>query len=180
MQKQVMTYRGILERGGGKRLKDRILRSPQLKYIIQLRKTQSCTNRLLYKVNKWKLDRMSRRTMIQIPPETRIGRGFYIGHYGTIIINPNVCMGKNCNIATGVTIGQENRGDRKGVPVIGDRVWIGTNAVIVGRITIGDDVLIAPNAYVNFNVPSHSVVLGNPAKVICKEGAVEGYINNCV
>lgn len=64
--------------------------------------------------------------------------------------------------------------------MIGNRVWIGTNAVVVGNIVIGDDVLIAPNAYVNFNVPSHSVVVGNPAKIISRENAVEGYINNCV
>ena len=170
-------YYGV---GGGKRIKERFLRGPQLKYIIQLRKTQSCTNRIAYKINKWKLDRMSQKTMIQIPPETQIGRGFYIGHFGTIIINPNARIGKNCNIATGVTIGQENRGNRKGVPLIGNKVWIGTNAVIVGNITIGDDVLIASNAFVNFDVPSHSVVLGNPAQIIHKEDAVDGYINNCV
>ena len=117
-------------------------------------------------INKWKLDRMSRKTMIQISPETNIGKGFYIGHYGSIIINPKAVLGMNCNVAVGVTIGQENRGDRKGAPVIGDCVWIGTNAVVVGNIVIGDDVFIAPNAYVNFNVPSHSVVIGNPAKVI--------------
>ena len=47
---------------------------------------------------------------------------------------------------------------------------------IVGNITIGDDVLIAPNAYVNFDVPSHSVVVGNPGKIISRENATEGYI----
>lgn len=41
---------------------------------------------------------------------------------------------------------------------------------------IGDDVLIAPNAYVNFDVPSHSVVVGNPGKIISRENATEGYI----
>jgi len=161
-------------------LKRRILRSPQLKFIIQLRKTQACKNKIVYMINKWKLDRMSRKTMIQILPETNIGKGFYIGHFGSIIINPKAVLGMNCNVAVGVTIGQENRGGRKGAPVIGNRVWIGTNAVVVGNVTIGDDVLIAPNTYVNFDVPSHSVVVGNPAKIISKENAVEGYINNCV
>lgn len=50
------------------------------------------------------------------------------------------------------------------------------NAVVVGRIVIGDDVLIAPNAYVNFDVPSHSVVVGNPGKIISRENVTEGYI----
>ena len=57
-------------------------------------------------------------------------------------------------------------------------MWIGTNAVIVGKITIGDDVMIAPNAFVNFDVPSHSIVVGNPGKVSHKDNATEFYINN--
>ena len=54
---------------------------------------------------------------------------------------------------------------------------MGTNSVIVGRITIGNNVLIAPNTFVNFDVPNNSIVIGNPAKIISKEKATEGYIN---
>lgn len=75
-------------------------------------------------------------------------------------------------------IGQENRGKRKGTPIIGNEVWIGANAVIVGNIKIGNDVLIAPLSYVNFDVPDHSIVVGNPAKIISKEFATKDYINN--
>ena len=95
-----------------------------------------------------------------------------------ITINPNAVIGKNCNIHKGVTIGQENRGKRKGVPTIGNSVWIGVNAIVVGNITIGDDVLIAPNSYVNCNVPSHSIVIGNPCKIIARDNATEKYVNN--
>ena len=77
-----------------------------------------------------------------------------------------------------MTIGQENRGARKGAPVIGDNVWIGANAVIVGKIEIGNNVLIAPNAYINSDVPDDSIVIGNPAKIIHNEKATEGYIQN--
>ena len=79
-----------------------------------------------------------------------IGPGLYMGHVYGITLNPKVKIGKNCNIHKGVTIGQENRGKRKGVPVIGDEVWIGINATIVGNVHIGNDVLIAPGAYINF------------------------------
>lgn len=123
---------------------------------------------------------LSQKTLIQIPVNTKIGRGFYIGHCGRIIINPEAKLGNNVNIATGVTIGQTNRGAKKGVPTIGNEVWIGTNAVIVGKIEIGDDVLIAPNAYVNFDVPSHSVVVGNPAKIHSADNACKDYINRVV
>jgi serine O-acetyltransferase len=113
----------------------------------------------------------------QIPTTTKIGHGFYIGHFGTIIINPKAIIGNNCNITSGVTIGQTNRGLLKGVPIIGDQVWIGSNCTIVGGIVIGNNVLIAPNSYVNINVPSNSIVIGNPAKVIPKLNAVESYID---
>lgn len=87
----------------------------------------------------------------------------YFGHAYCITINPKAVLGKNINLHKGVTIGQENRGKRKGTPVIGDNVWIGVNATIVGAIKIGNDVLIAPNTYVNCDVPDHSIVFGNRA-----------------
>lgn len=107
-----------------------------------------------------------------------IGPGFYIGHFGTIVVSNLATIGRNCNVAHGVTIGATRRGPAKGAPVIGDRVWIGTNSVIVGKIAIGNDVLIAPGAFVNRDIPSHSIVIGNPARIISKVGATEGYINN--
>ena len=68
----------------------------------------------------------------------------------------------------------------KGSPTIGNNVWIGVNAAIVGRITIGEDVLIAPNSYVNIDVPSHSIVFGNPCIIKHRKKATEGYINHRV
>lgn len=114
---------------------------------------------------------------IEIYEKTLIGGGAYFGHAYCITINPKVVIGSNCNIHKGVTIGQENRGTRKGTPSIGNEVWIGVNSTIVGRITIGDDVLIAPNTYVNCDVPLHSVVFGNPCIIKHKDNATEGYIN---
>lgn len=130
----------------------------------------------------WELKkrRIAARSHIQIPTDTRIGKGFYIGHFGRVIINPRAVLGNNITINTGVTIGQTNRGQNKGVPTIADNVWIGTNAVIVGGISIGTDVMIAPNSFVNFDVPPHSIVIGNPAKIISREGATSGYIDRTV
>ena len=63
---------------------------------------------------------------------------------------------------------------------IGDDCWIGTNAVIVGNVKIGSDVLIAPLTYVNFDVPDHSIVVGNPGRIIPRENATKDYICNRV
>lgn len=137
-------------------------------------------NLLLFAYWRNKLYRLGQKYGYQISYATDIGKGFYIGHRGTVIINWTAHLGENVNVAAGVTIGLANRGKRKGVPTIGNRVWIGTNAVVVGKITIGDDVLIAPGAYVNFDVPSHSIVIGNPGVIHARENATEGYIENTV
>ena len=82
---------------------------------------------------------ISRMRFIEISSKTRIGEGLYIGHFYGITINASAILGKNINIHKGVTIGQENRGKRKGSPVIGDFVWIGINSTIVGNVRIGNN-----------------------------------------
>ena len=152
----------------------------EIKYIRLFRKANQCKFPPLKAFYTLRLLRLSQKTQIQIPVRTQIGEGFYIGHLGRIIIHPDAKLGKNVNIATGVTIGMENRGERKGAPTISDRCWIGTNAVIVGNVKIGTDVLIAPLSYVNFDVPDHSIVVGNPGRIVPKENATADYICNCV
>jgi serine O-acetyltransferase len=94
------------------------------------------------------------------------------------VINAKAVIGNHCNVAHNVTIGQANRGRLKGYPTIGNRVWMGTGCTIVGNIQIGDDVLIAPNSYVNVDVPANSLVIGNPCRIVPKENPTEGYINH--
>ena len=114
----------------------------------------------------------------EIHPSCVIGPGLYLGHPWNITINGKAIIGSNCNIHKGVTIGQESRGKRKGAPEIGSSVWIGVNSTIVGKIVIGDDVMIAPNSYVNCDVPSHSIVIGNPCIIHHRDNAIEEYVNN--
>jgi len=150
----------------------------QVRYLLAYRKAsfykKKSVRGIFYRL---RLQRLSEKTGIQLPTKAKIGKGLFIAHFGSIIVNPDAILGCNVNIAPGVVIGKANRGEKKGVPTIGNNVWIGANAVIVGNITIGDDVMIAPNAYVNMDVPSHSIVLGNPAVVHERENATEGYIN---
>lgn len=116
---------------------------------------------------------------MEISTLAKIERGLYLGHAWNITINPAVEIGYNCNIHKGVVIGRVNRGEHEGVPTIGNKVWIGINSAIVGKINIGDDVLIAPNSFVNVDVPSHSIVFGNPCVIKHRENATEHYVNNC-
>jgi len=105
---------------------------------------------------------------IQIPYQTEIGRGFRIAHFGNIVINPEAKIGTNFNIANGCTIGNSG-GTLKGVPIIGNFVSMQANCVVVGGIKIGNNVLITPNAFVNFDVPDNRIVIGQKAKIIYKE-----------
>ncbi|MEK4065685.1 serine O-acetyltransferase [Peribacillus sp. FSL R5-0717] len=160
-----------------------LILNPAFRYTYVFRKTQyySAKRFSIFKYYyKVKLRMLMVKYGYQIPSNVEIGKGFYIGHFGSVVINPKVTIGNNVNIAKGVVLGQSNRGKNIGVPTICDKVWIGSNAVIVGNIVINSDVLIAPNAYVNFDVPSHSIVIGNPAKVIPVENATKAYINNCI
>jgi len=127
---------------------------------------------------RFKLIRLSYKFHYQIPRQAAIGYGLYLGHYGPIIINPRAIIGSNCNIAAGVVVGQTNRGKRKGTPVIGNCVWIGANSVIVGAVTIGDNSLIAPLSYVNFDVPANSLVMGNPGMIVKQGIDTQHYISN--
>jgi serine O-acetyltransferase len=135
-----------------------------------LARTLSLASRFLLRHYRFKFG-------FQIFPQTRIGRGLYIGHHGIVVVASGASLGSNVNLAPGVAIGQTNRGSRAGCPSIGDRVWVGTNAIIVGAITVGDDALIAPGAFVNFDVPPKSVVIGNPGRV-CSGSGSEHYVNN--
>lgn len=109
------------------------------------------------------------------------GLSFYIGNtsrkqQSVRNLNYGVVLGDNVNLHKGCTIGRTNRGN-SGSPCIGNNVFVGINSVIVGNIHIGSDVLIAPNSYVNIDVPDHSIVIGNPATIHANENATEGYIN---
>lgn len=150
------------------------------RFHYYFRKAQNATNPLLKLYYRWMFSRCKQKNHIELYAGTKVGGGLYLGHPYCITVNPAAQLGSNVNLHKGVTIGQENRGPRKGVPVIGDCVWIGVNATVVGNVQIGSDVLIAPNSYVNCDVPDHSLVFGNPCVVKPRECATQGYINRIV
>lgn len=114
-------------------------------------------------------------TGISIPASVTIGHSFYIGHFGGIILNANTKIGNNCNISQGVTIGVSGLDKNRGVPIIGNNVYIGANTVLAGKIIINDNVLIGACSFVNASITSNSVVLGVPAIKISDKSS-NGYI----
>lgn len=114
---------------------------------------------------------------IAISYKENIGGGLYIGHHGGIITNEKAIIGENCNLSHDVTIGITRRGERQGTPTIGNYVYIGPGAKIIGKVQIGDHAAIGANCVVTKDVPAHGVVVGIPGKVISYDGS-QGYINN--
>lgn len=104
---------------------------------------------------------------MDIDPQATIGGGFYIGHIGGVHINPGAVLGRNCDLAHRITIGASAMG-RQGVPVLGDDVYIGTGAVLVGKIKVGDGAKIAANTLVMSNVPAGATVMGVPGRIIMR------------
>lgn len=147
----------------------------RLRYIVYFRYAQNTKNRLLKLFFEYKLFRLCRKYGIEIKTQTKIGKGFVMTHPYNITISPLAVLGENINMMKGSTIGASG-GKKPGAPTIGNFVYIGINSTILGGITIGDDVMIAPNTFVNEDIPPHSIVIGNPCKIIHKENATEKYI----
>lgn len=105
-----------------------------------------------------------------------IGEGLVLAHPYGITINGGAKIGKDCTLFKGCTIGSVRGGNKAGAPVLGDRVVVCSNAMVCGNITVGNDVLIAAGAFVNFDIPDNSVVIGNPGVIHCKDDPTKYYI----
>lgn len=104
-------------------------------------------------------------TGISISHDACIGPGLYIGHFGNIIIGSGVVMGEGCTISQGVTIGLS--GD--GYPTLADEVYIATNAVVAGAISVGRGARVSACSLVLDDVPAYTTVRGVPAVVISRK-----------
>lgn len=141
---------------------------PCYKLIVYLRLTKYLKDKkkliLLFGICRLKYRKLSIKLGIQIPYDTEIGKGFSIHHYSCIVIHGKSKIGENFNIRQGVTIGDVN----KRVPVIGNNVYVGAGAKIIGDIVIGNNVIIGANSVVTKNISDNCIVAGIPAKVIRK------------
>lgn len=155
-------------------------RKPGFHYVFWMRLTHWLSaHRVLaipYFLSSWRRGRLQIKYGITIPHTTQIGPGLFIGHFGGIVVNEDAIIGSNCNLSHGVTIGQKNRGHFKGCPRIGDSVYVGPGAVIIGSVSIGSDVAIGASAVLVGHVNDHEVVVGNPAHVVSTRGAKD-YVN---
>ena len=115
------------------------------------------------------LRRLKVKYGFDISYRTQIGKGFYIGHFGNVVIHGDTVIGENCNISQGITIGVSNYGEKKGIPTFGNNVFIGPNACIFGSITIGSNVTIGANSVVTESIAEGKTVLPSKSIIIDKD-----------
>ncbi len=102
--------------------------------------------------------RMMTKWGIQISAESQIGEGFVIFHYGGIFVGEDTVIGKNVSISHNVTIGRSGEGKLRGVPIIGDNVYIAPGANVSGKIRLGNNVKIGANAVVHRDISDNTLV----------------------
>lgn len=159
-----------------------VLRTPGFRYTLWMRLASRLRERagawlVLHYACRFAMHRCGGRFGISIPYDARIGEGFYIGHWGGIVVHPGAVIGRDCNISHGVTIGEKFGGRSPGVPVLGDRVYLGPGCTVIGGIRIGSDAAVGANSVVLASVPERGVVAGVPAKLRSLRGSGD-YIMN--
>ncbi len=108
-------------------------------------------------------------TGMEIHPGAKIQGGFFCDHGMAVVIGETAEIGKNCVMFHGVTIGGTGRQEGKRHPTIGDNVFIGTHATLLGPIQVGDNVRIgAESVVINRDVPPDCTVVGAPGKIVKK------------
>ncbi|MEH7483866.1 serine acetyltransferase [Neobacillus drentensis] len=141
------------------------------KFQIIYRKYEYARNCLTKKIHlpyifllKYRFNKISIKLGYSIPINT-IEEGLSLAHYGNIVINGNCKIGKNCRIQEGVTIGATN--GQKKAPVLGDNIFIGSGAKLIGNIEIADDVAIGAGSIVVKSIYEKGItVAGVPAKKV--------------
>ncbi len=111
-------------------------------------------------------------TGIEIHPGATIGEGFFIDHGMGIVIGETAEIGNNVTLYHGVTLGGTSWNKGKRHPTLEDNVIVGANAAILGNIRIGQNSKVGSGSVVNKEVPPNSTVVGNPGRVVYREGNV--------
>ena len=110
-------------------------------------------------------------TGVEIHPAARIGRGLFIDHGTGVVIGETTIIGDHCVMFHNVSLGGTGKYAGQRHPIVGDHVFIGTNAILLGPIRVGDHAKVGANSFViNRDVPAHCTVVGTPARMVRRFG----------
>ncbi len=135
-------------------------------------------HRIIYELNELGIPLLPRflsnlvrfATGIEIHPAAKIGKRFFIDHGMGVLIGATAEIGDDVTLYKGVTLGGTSLGKGKRHPTIGNDVVIGTNASVLGAITIGDGSRIGAGSVVVRDVPPKSTVVGIPGRIVLLDG----------
>ncbi len=156
------------------------LHFPSFRFLFFFRLTQILSsNRFnpLFVISYYFYKCKSIKYGIDIPYNTKIDDGFYIGHFGGIIISSHATIGKNVNISQGVTVGSRFKDGIIYSPIILDNVYIAPGAKIIGSVTIYNNAVIGPNCVITKDIPENAVMISNNAELLSYKGSEEFCIN---
>jgi serine O-acetyltransferase len=106
-------------------------------------------------------------TQSDIEPRATLGRRLMIPHPNGVVIHEDAVVGDDCMIMQQVTIGMIGEGE---VPTLGNNIYVGAGAKIIGKLTVGDGARIGANAVVTQDVPAGCTAVGVPARLIHRTG----------
>lgn len=145
-----------------------ILMYPSFKAVLVYRLSHKLYLKGHFILARWLCEKAKRKTGIEIHPGAEIGSGLFIDHGSGVVIGETAVVGDNCTMFHGATLGGTGKEKGKRHPTVGDNVFIGSGAKVLGNIVIGDNVKIGANAVVLKNVEKGATVVGIPAMVVKK------------
>lgn len=151
----------------------KLLLNESFKRILVYRLSYAYRNNVLLKIPLRILERYISRHYNVYIRNVEIGSGLLIPHCFSIMVASGSVIGKNCCIMQQVTIGSSRAGSRGGFPILGDNVMISTGAKIIGKVRIGNNVIVGANAVVTKDVPDNAIVVGVPAKILNFDGETQ-------
>ncbi|MEN3941317.1 biotin/lipoyl-containing protein [Prosthecobacter sp. SYSU 5D2] len=144
--------------------------NPAFQYLIWFRMAQAARKSPLlkffvYPVAVWRMVQCHYQSGIRIPLSVKAGPGLLIGHWGGIWINPNCTFGSNCSLNNDINMGEAGGSGLRGVPQLGDNVYIGPGARLAGAITLYQESSVMANTVVTSDLPPGAIALGVPHKI---------------
>ena len=142
----------------------------KVEYLQNCLKGRSFIWKIDFVIQKHRLLKLGMSYSFYIQPNC-FGPGLSIAHIGTIIVHGKARIGQNCRIHNCVTIGGNSKEDDQ-VPTIGDNVFIGPSASILGGVVLADGIAVGANAVVLDSFPQKNITIaGAPARKVSETGS---------
>lgn len=146
-----------------------LLLYPSMQAVISHRLAHIFYNKKMYFTARL-LSQITRFTTgIEIHPGAKIGKGLFIDHGMGVVIGETAEVGDNVTIYHGATLGGTGKDTGKRHPTVGNNVFIGSGAKLLGPINIGNNVKVGANAVVLIDVPDNSTCVGIPGRIVKKD-----------